>query len=56
MDRIENMFIADEAQLFAPRIISKAVVTDTWVTTDFANRLRKKGRIFSHYHAEPIKH
>lgn len=40
---IENMFIADEAQLLVPKIISKAIVTDTWVTTDFATRLRKRG-------------
>ncbi len=26
-----------------PKIIHKAVVTDTWVTTDFATRLRKRG-------------
>jgi len=43
VDRIENMFIADEAQLLVPRIISKALATDTWVTTDFATRLRKRG-------------
>ncbi|MEM3790896.1 MAG: zonular occludens toxin domain-containing protein [Thermoproteota archaeon] len=43
IDRIENMFIADEAQLLVPRIISKAVATDTWVTTGFATRLRKRG-------------
>lgn len=42
-DRIENMFIADEAQLLVPKIIHKAIVTDTWVTTDFATRLRKRG-------------
>ena len=42
-DKIENMFIADEAQLLVPKIIHKAVVTDTWVTTDFASRLRKRG-------------
>jgi DNA helicase HerA-like ATPase len=43
MDKIENMFIADEAQLLVPKIIHKAIVTDTWVTTDFATRLRKRG-------------
>jgi DNA helicase HerA-like ATPase len=42
-DKIENMFIADEAQLLVPKIIHKAIVTDTWVTTDFATRLRKRG-------------
>jgi len=40
---ISNMFIADEAQLLVPRILKKAIVTDTWVTTDFATRLRKRG-------------
>lgn len=40
---ISNMFIADEAQLLVPRILQKAIVTDTWVTTDFATRLRKRG-------------
>ena len=40
---INNMFIADEAQLLVPRILKKAIVTDTWVTTDFATRLRKRG-------------
>ncbi len=39
----ENMFIADEAQLLVPKILQKAVVTDTWATTDFATRLRKRG-------------
>jgi hypothetical protein len=40
---VRNMFIADEAQLLVPRILQKAVVTDTWATTDFATRLRKRG-------------
>ncbi|MCW4010035.1 MAG: ATP-binding protein [Candidatus Bathyarchaeota archaeon] len=38
-----NMFIADEAQILVPKILHKAVVTDTWATTDFATRLRKRG-------------
>jgi DNA helicase HerA-like ATPase len=42
-NKIENMFIADEAQLLVPKIIHKAIVTDTCVTTDFATRLRKRG-------------
>ena len=42
MNRIENMFIADEAQLLVPKIVHKAIVTNTWVTTDFATRLRKR--------------
>lgn len=40
---VRNLFIADEAQLLVPRILQKAVSTDTWVTTDFATRLRKRG-------------
>jgi DNA helicase HerA-like ATPase len=42
-DDIENMFIADESQLLVPKIVHKAIITDTWVTTDFATRLRKRG-------------
>jgi DNA-binding MarR family transcriptional regulator len=37
------MFIADEAQMLAPKILRKLVVTDTWATTEFATRLRKRG-------------
>jgi len=40
---IQNMFVADEAQLLVPRTLQKVIVTDTWVTTDFATRLRKRG-------------
>jgi len=42
-DSVEHMFIADEAQMLAPRILRKLVVTDTWATTEFATRLRKRG-------------
>ncbi|MCP8317999.1 MAG: ATP-binding protein [archaeon] len=42
-DEISNMFVADEAQLLAPRILRKLVITDTWTTTEFATRLRKRG-------------
>lgn len=41
--RARNLFVADEAQLLVPKILQKAVSTDTWVTTDFATRLRKRG-------------
>ncbi|MBI2183957.1 MAG: ATP-binding protein [Thaumarchaeota archaeon] len=41
---ISNLFIADEAQLLAPKILKKIVVTDTWTTTEFATRLRKRGQ------------
>jgi DNA helicase HerA-like ATPase len=40
---IKNLFIADEAQLLVPKIFKKAISTDTWATTDFATRLRKRG-------------
>jgi uncharacterized protein (DUF2344 family) len=40
---VKNLFIADEAQLLVPKILQKAVATDTWATTDFATRLRKRG-------------
>jgi hypothetical protein len=40
---VKNLFIADEAQLLVPKIFKKAISTDTWATTDFATRLRKRG-------------
>lgn len=43
VDEVKNLFIADEAQLLVPKILKKAIVTDTWATTDFATRLRKRG-------------
>jgi len=43
-DKISNLFIADEAQLLAPKILRKLLVTDTWATTEFATRLRKRGQ------------
>lgn len=42
-DQVRNLFIADEAQLLVPKIFRKIVSTDTWTTTDFATRLRKRG-------------
>jgi DNA-binding Lrp family transcriptional regulator len=42
-DFVKNVFVADEAQMLVPKILQKAVVTDTWATTDFATRLRKRG-------------
>lgn len=42
-DGVKHMFIADEAQMLAPKILRKLVVTDTWATTEFATRLRKRG-------------
>lgn len=43
-DSITNLFIADETQLLVPKILKKIVVTDTWTTTEFATRLRKRGQ------------
>ena len=40
---VKNLFVSDEAQLLVPKILQKAIVTDTWATTDFATRLRKRG-------------
>lgn len=42
-DSVKHMFVADEAQILAPKILRKLVVTDTWATTEFATRLRKRG-------------
>ncbi len=42
-DRIIHMFIAEETQHLSPKILRKMVVTDTWTTTEFATRLRKRG-------------
>jgi len=42
-DKITHMFVADEAQMLVPKILRKLVVTDTWATTEFATRLRKRG-------------
>lgn len=43
-DKIKNMLIADEAQLLVPKILRKLLVIDTWATTEFATRLRKRGQ------------
>ncbi len=42
-DKTIHMFIAEETQHLSPKILRKVVVTDTWTTTDFATRLRKRG-------------
>jgi len=42
-DRVSHMFVAEEAQQLVPKILRKLVVTDTWTTTEFATRLRKRG-------------
>lgn len=41
-DEATNLFVLEEAQHLAPKILKKAVVTDTWATVDFATRLRKR--------------
>jgi predicted transcriptional regulator len=42
-NKISHMFVAEEAQQLVPKILRKLVVTDTWTTTEFATRLRKRG-------------
>lgn len=42
-DKTIHMFVVEEAQYLSPKILRKAVVTDTWATTEFATRLRKRG-------------
>ncbi|HKZ42550.1 MAG TPA: hypothetical protein VJ044_16425, partial [Candidatus Hodarchaeales archaeon] len=42
-DKISHMFITEETQHLSPKILRKMVVTDTWATTEFATRLRKRG-------------
>ena len=43
-DRITNMLIADEAQMLVPKILQKLLVTDTWASTTFATRGRKRNQ------------
>lgn len=42
-DWVENVFVADEAQLLVPKILQKIVITESWPATEFATRLRKRG-------------
>ena len=42
-DKVKHVFITDEAQLLSPKILRKLVVTDTWASSEFATRLRKRG-------------
>lgn len=42
--KITNMLIADEAQLLVPKILQKILVTDTWASTTFATRGRKRSQ------------
>ena len=43
IDRTVHMFVVEEAQYLSPKILRKVLVTDTWATTEFATRLRKRG-------------
>jgi DNA-binding MarR family transcriptional regulator len=45
-DKTIHMFVAEEAQHLSPKILRKTVVTDTWPSTDYAVRLRKRGECF----------
>lgn len=42
---ITNMVVADEAQRLVPKIFEKETATDTWVATEYAVRLRKRGYV-----------
>lgn len=42
-DKVVHMFVIEETQHLSPKILRKMVVTDTWATTEFATRLRKRG-------------
>jgi hypothetical protein len=43
-DRIEHLLIADEAQMLVPKILQKLLVTDTWASTTYATRGRKRSQ------------
>ena len=43
-DRIDNMLVADEAQLLVPKILQKLLVTDTWASTTYSTRGRKRNQ------------
>ena len=42
-NEVRHMLIVDEAQLLIPKILRKATTADTWASTHFATRLRKRG-------------
>lgn len=44
-NEITNMVVADEAQRLVPKIFEKETATDTWVATEYAVRLRKRGYV-----------
>lgn len=39
---VQHMLIADEAQMLVPKILQKLLVTDTWASTTFVTRGRKR--------------
>lgn len=41
-DNLSNLFVCDEAQLLAPKILRKLIVTETWPATEIGVRLRKR--------------
>jgi predicted transcriptional regulator len=43
-DRIEHLLVADEAQMLVPKILQKILVTDTWASTTYSTRGRKRSQ------------
>lgn len=43
-DRIEHILVADEAQMLVPKILQKILATDTWASTTYATRGRKRNQ------------
>lgn len=43
-DKIEHMLVADEAQMLVPKIMQKLLATDTWASTTYATRGRKRSQ------------
>jgi len=43
-DRIDHMLVADEAQMLGPKIGQKRLVTDTWASTTYTTRGRKRNQ------------
>lgn len=43
-DRMEHMLVADEAQMLVPKILKKLLATDTWASTTYTTRGRKRNQ------------
>jgi hypothetical protein len=42
--KIQHMLMADEAQMLVPKILQKILVTDTWASTTYTTRGRKRNQ------------